>query len=76
MQYEHRELGLGTWVLWNPEYWRVLHKIGHNNNALEKETSDTINLSNKIIKIVNFRVNNLDWAVNSGCSSLADKEKI
>lgn len=76
MQHEHRELGLGTWVLWNLKYWLILHKIGHNNNGLEKEISDTINLSNKIIKVVNFRVNNLDWAVNFGGSSLVDKEKI
>lgn len=75
MQYERRELGLGTWVLWNLEYWLVLHKIGHDNNTLEKEISATINLSNKIIKVVNFRVNNLDWAFNFGGSSLADKEK-
>lgn len=70
MQYEHRELGLGTWVLWNLEYWLILHKISHNNNGLEKEISVTINLSNKVIKVVNFRVNNLDWAVNFGGSSL------
>lgn len=43
---------------------------------MEKETSDAINLSNKIIKTVNFRVNNLDWAVNFGGSNLVDKEKI
>lgn len=76
MQYERRELGLGTWVLWNLEYWLVLHKIGHNNNGLEKEISDTINLNNEIIKIANLRVNNLDWAVKFGGSSLVSKEKI
>lgn len=76
MQYEHRELGLGTWVLWNLEYWLIPHKIGHNNNGLEEEISDTINLNNEIIKVVNLRVNNLDWAVKIGGSRLIGKENI
>lgn len=76
MQYEHSELGLGTWMLWNLKYWVVLHKIGHNNNGLEEQTLDPINLNNWIIKVVNLRVNNLDWAVNFDGRGLVGKEKV
>lgn len=76
MQYEHSELGLGTWMLWNLKYWVVLDKIGHNNNGLEEQTLDPINLNNWIIKVVNLRVNNLDWAVNFDGRGLVGKEKI
>lgn len=35
-----------------------------------------INLNNQIVKLVDLRVNNLDWAVNFDGRSLIGKEKV
>lgn len=70
------ELGFATRMLPNLKYWEALHKISHNNNGLEEQTLHPINLNNQIVKLVNLRVNNLDWAVNFDGRSLIGKEKV
>lgn len=72
----HSELGFATRMLQNLKYWEALHKIGPNNNGLEEQTLHPINLNNQIVKLVNLRGNNLDWAVNFDGRSLIGKEKV